>query len=156
VEWIEQDRGDLLDRWVGGVLVAEAFLLMASRIFTLIYNVAQEVNLPDKHRTRPIIFLLFLLISIVPVSILAWAGGQLRRTPGGAWRVATLPGRLDLAAAGLLNVVLATWASVNLVSAGSLGTEGLVAWLLTGLFALVVVVGLVRDAAGRARPIAER
>lgn len=155
MEWIEQDRGDLLDRWVGGVLVAEAFLLMASRLFTLIYSVAQEVNLPDKHRTRPVIFLLVLLVSVVPVSILAWAGGQLRRTPGGAWRAATLPGRLDLAVAGILNVMLATWAGVTLVSAGSLGTEGLVAWLVAAFLAIVVVVGLARDAAGRARPRAE-
>ena len=156
MEWIEQDRGDLFDRWVGGVLVAEAFLLMAIRIFTLIYNVAQQVNLPDKHRTPPITFLLFLLFSIVPVSILAWAGGSSVVRPGAGGGRGPLPGRLDLAAAGALNVVLAAWAGVNLVSSGSLGTEGLVAWLLTGVVALGVVVGVIRDAAGRARPTAER
>ena len=90
-----QDRGDALARSVGAALVAEALLLLASRIFTLIYVVANEVNVPDEHRTPTSAFALFLLISIVPVTG-ALVGGRTapshaRRAPGarpagrGAW-----------------------------------------------------------------------
>lgn len=156
MEWVGSDRGDAFARSVGAALIAEALLLLASRIFTLIYAVAHEVNVPDEHRTPTIAFALFLLISIVPVTALSWAGGQLRRTPAGAWRAAGWPGRVALALAGIVNVALATWAGVHLASLGSGGTEGLVAWVLATAVGLLAVVGLVRDAAGRARPTGDR
>jgi divalent metal cation (Fe/Co/Zn/Cd) transporter len=156
MEWVEPDRGDPFARSVGAALVGEAFVLVASRIFTLIYSVAREVDVPDKHRTPATTFLLFTLISIVLVTILSWAGGQMRRTPSGAWRAASLPGRVDLAVASLLNVALVSLAVAKLTSSESLGGEALIAWLLTAAMALAVVVGIVRDAAGRARPTVER
>jgi hypothetical protein len=156
MEWIEPDHGDAFARSVGAALIAESVLLLASRIFTLVYSVANEVNVPDKHRTPTSTLALYLLFSIVPFVALAWAGGQLRRTPAGAWREASWPGRVALALAGVVNVALGTWAGMHLASSGPAGKEGLVAWLLTIVVALLVVVGLVRDAAGRARPTVER
>jgi hypothetical protein len=155
VEGTGQDRGDPFARSVGAALVCEACLLAASRLFTLIYVVASEVNLPDKHRSPGSLFLTYFLTSIALVTVLSWAGAQLRRTPEGAWRAARILGRIDLVLAGLLNAALAAWAATKL-SSGPGGVEGVAAWVLTALVALVIVAGLLRDLAGRARPTVER
>jgi hypothetical protein len=156
MEWAQQDRGDAFARSVGAALIVEAGLLAVSRILTFIFVVASEVNRPDEEHLAKSLLLLFALIGIALVAILIYAGAQLRRTPGGAWRVAGPVARLDLVVAGLLNVALAASAVENLIRSGSLAGGSIAAWVFTAVVGLGVAVGLVRDAAGRARPTAER
>jgi hypothetical protein len=156
VEWIGQDRGDPFARWIGAALIAEAVLIAMARVLTLVYVVAVQVYRPDEEHLKRIVYVPYVLISIGIVVILAWAGGQLRRTPAGAWREARVAGRIDLALAAAMNVYLVTLAVVGVFSRDQGEGEALVAWLVTGVVALTVVVGLVRDAAGRARPTVER
>ena len=153
--WTGQDRGDPFARWVGGALMAEALLLAVARLLTLVYVVAVQANRPDEEHLRKIVYVPYVLISITLVAILVWAGAQLRRSPGGAWRVARVTGRIDLVLAGALNAYLVTMAVLGVLSRDPGQSDPLVAWLVTGFVALAIVVGLVRDAARRAGPTVE-
>lgn len=156
MEALEQDPGDAFSRGAGAALIGEAILLAATRLFTLVYVVAREVDIPDKHRTQGSRYLVFSAMSIALVVALAWAGAQMRRTPSGAWRAAGIRGRADLVVAGILNVGLATWAIAHLFSQTSKTGSATVAWILAAALALGIAAGLLRDAAGRARPTVER
>jgi hypothetical protein len=150
------DPGDAYARLVGGTLVAEAILVGVFRVLTLVYVVAVQVYRPDEEHLARTAYLPFVLSAVAYVVILAWAGGQLRTNPAGAWRSASVPGRVDLVLAGLLNAVLLAWAVWALVRPGAHATEGLVAWIVAVVVALSVLIGLIRDAAGLARPTVER
>jgi hypothetical protein len=156
MEWAQHDRGDAFARSVGAALIVEAALISMSRILTFVFVVASEVNRPDEEHLSNTVLLLFALIGIALMAMLVFAGAQLRRRPGGAWRAAGPVGRLDLVLAGILNVALTAMAVEKLFPSGSLGGESIAAWALTAIVGASVVVGLVRDAAGRARPTAER
>lgn len=153
--WSERDRGDPFARTVGALLVTEGSLLAATRLLTLVYVIARDAYASDSARASKTVYLTFALASILLASILCGAGFQLRRTPAGAWGGARLVGRINLALAGILNVAFAIWAGTKL-SAGPDGAEAVAAWLIMVAVALAVVAGLVRDAAGRARPTVER
>ena len=150
--WTDQDGGDPFTKWVGGALMAEALLLAVARLLTLVYIVAVQANRPDEEHLRRIVYVPYVLISIGLVAILVWAGAQLRRTPRGAWREARVSGRIDLALAGALNAYLVALAVIGVLSRHPGQSDPLVAWFVVGVVSLTVVVGLVRDAARRARP----
>lgn len=155
MDWTDQDRGDPFARWVGAALIAEGLLLAAARLLTLVYVVAGQTYRPDSEHLKQIAYVPYVLISIGLVTILAWAGAQLRRTPKGAWHSARVPGRIDLALAAALNAYLVALAVLGVLSREPGQGEPLVAWAVTGLVSLAVVVGVVRDAARRTRPTTE-
>jgi hypothetical protein len=150
------DPGDAFARLVGALLVAEAVLLGISRFLTLVYIVAGQVYRPDEEHLAKTAYLPFLLIAVTFVAILGWAGGQLRRTPAGAWRAGGVAARIDLALAGALNAVVLVWAIVALSRSGHHPIEAIVTWAVGIAVTLTILTGLVRDAAGLARPTAAR
>ncbi len=151
----EPDRGDGYALWTGGALIAEGLLVAISRILTLVYVVALQANQPDSRRMAGHEYVPFVLSGIAIVGIVVWAGAQLRRTPSGAWRAGRLPARAILVLAGILNAALVALAVAGILRKGP-HVEGVVAWAVAGIVALSVVIGLIRDAAGLARPTGGR
>jgi hypothetical protein len=150
------DPGDGFARLVGAILVAQAVLVGVSRLLTLVYVVAGQVYRPDEEHVARSAYLPYVLSAIAFVAILGWAGGQLRSTPGGAWRAGRVPARVDLVLAALLNAVVLGWAIVELIHAGRHAPEGIAAWAVAAAVTLAVLAGMIRDAAGLARPTAAR
>jgi hypothetical protein len=150
------DPGDAFARLVGATLVTEAVLLGISRLLTLVYLVAGQVYRPDEEHLAKTSYVPFLAIAVALVAVLGWAGAQLRRTPEGAWRAGGVAARIDLVLAGVLNAIVLVRAVMALLSAGHHPVEAYVAWAVAVVATLMVLTGLIRDAAGLARPRAAR
>ncbi len=132
---------------VGAGLIAEGLLVAIVRLLALVYALANEANVSDEAKAPARSFLPWLLVSAAIITVLLWAGVQLRRQPDGAWSVARTIGRLVLIAAALLNIVVAVRAVTALTSSNDLRAEAGVAWIAVLAVAATILVGMLRDAA---------
>jgi hypothetical protein len=132
---------------VGVALIAEGVLFAAMRLLALVYAVANSANVSDEAKPSPLEFLPWLLVAVTIIAVLARAGVQLRRQPDGAWGVGRVIGRLILLGAAFLNGVLAVKAVKALTGPKHLYTEARVAWIVGLSLAVMILAGLIRDAA---------
>jgi len=146
-------RGGRFGRVVGVLLITEGVLVAILRFLSFVYVLASEAYNADRFRTPLSHFLPSLLIAAAATFVLVWAGSFLRREPLGAWVEVGPAGHVAIVAAGLLNVAALATAVTGLARSPAT-VEGAVTWIALAVTAVVVIVGLVRDAL-RSRPGSE-
>ena len=134
-------------RLVGAALIAEALLVAATRVLTLVYVVARETYVADRFRTPFRDFLPWLLLSAAVVGGLLWAGARFRMAPEGPWGRAGVGGRAAMVGALALNAVACARAVGGFVGSLDRGAQVLVAWGLLAAVCGAVSVGIVTSAA---------
>jgi hypothetical protein len=133
-------------RLVGAALIAEALLVAATRVLTLVYVVARETYVADRFRTPFRDFLPWLLVSAALVAVLLWAGVRYRMTPEGPWRGGGVGGRVAMVGALALNAAACVRGLAGLLGSVDRGAQVRVAWGLLAAVCGAVSVGIVAAA----------
>jgi predicted transporter len=144
-------RSERFGRLVGALLITEGVLVAMIRFLSVVYVMASEAYNADRFRTPLSHYLPSVLIAAVAAFVLVWAGSFLRREPSGAWVEVGTDARVALVAACLLNVAALATAVSGLIRSPATA-EGALAWIAIAVTAVVVIVGLVRDAVRNRAP----
>lgn len=139
--------------FLGSLLIAEGLVLAASRLFTLVYVLAGETYIADEEKIPLSNFLPWLLISLVLVVVLVWAGTQFRSAPEGPWAVANPLRRGVLIAAFALNTVVFVRAVLGIAGSLDRGAEIIVAWAVAAVVTGFVAYAMVRRTGVRTRTV---
>jgi hypothetical protein len=142
---LEQRREGAFVRAAGGILIAEGVLVLVHRFLLDVYFLAQEANHGEETHAPLPSFLPWLLATAGAAAVVIWAGLQLRTTPPRAWPTARTLARVDLVAAGLVNVALVVAGIAGLVR-GPTEVLAYGTWASLAIVAAIVVTGLAVDA----------
>jgi hypothetical protein len=133
-------------RLVGAALIAEALLVAATRLLTLVYVVARQAYVADRFRSPLRDFAPWLLGSVAVVAVLLWAGTRFRTAPEGPWRGSGPATRVAMLAALALNVAACVRGVGGFAGSLDRGAQVLVAWGLLAAVCGGVSVGIVTTA----------